>query len=614
MSVSRASVAGVVRCDGSVGRRRDIVKSVSRAGVRCQASVATRARNSKEAPVDVDEDGLRRALNGVGLVLRERVDQGSFAVVYKATSTGLNGFGVTSWQGEAGTEHAVKILSATASTVSSRRDFKREATLLTKVNHPNIVKVQYYDESPQPFMVTEFCSSGNLWNALRAEEIKATRLAADAYDVAPIPDDMPLLDLPALMKDIAEALAYLHAAGFAHRDIKSSNILLTWSEERRRIQAMLCDFGSAAPVNKMPRRPKRGALEKVLGLGKGWQPVGTMLWMAPEMLRPPVEGEELAGFGGDKADIYALGIVLWECLNWRVPWVSESAPTRERVIDEVVNKRARLPAGKNASRTVASLLSSMFKTLPAERPSASEVTIALSAMKRRWDKNGAFEVMCQSASAQGREVAKLLESTSVDRETQNVIEEEARAAAAAAGAELDDESPVQASADESDAPTKATEADVARTAPTPAPAASAPADEKPETLVSQDLDPEAWLGEVGTVDADLLCENLLNMVFPHILEAEFDPEMTATMASNIEELEQLTNKYNELKRRSRTDPFAALATDAKGREVKRMANKIERVEVEAQVKAWDRTRAMLREQLKRAEEEHSEWKRTLRRL
>ena len=600
MAMAMAMASSVARAGSwrgaSTRRSGRRTTTTTTCGASSVAGAQSRSAASASASEDVDEDGLRLALGAVGLVLRERVDQGSFAVVYKATSTGLNGFGGTSWQGEAGTEHAVKILSATASTVSSRRDFKREATLLTKVKHPNIVKVQYYDETPQPFMVTEFCSSGNLWNALRAEEIKASkRLAADAVDV-PLPDDMPLLDLPALMKDIAEALAYLHAAGFAHRDIKSSNILLTWSEERRRIQAMLCDFGSAAPVNKMPRRPKRGALEKVLGLGKGWQPVGTMLWMAPEMLRPPIEGEELAGFGGDKADIYALGIVLWECLNWRVPWVSESAPTRERVIDEVVNKRARLPAGKDASRTVASLLSSMFKTSPAERPSAAEVTIALSAMKRRWDKNGAFEVMCQSASAQGREVAKLLESTSVDRETQNVIEEEARAAAAA----TTDMESVQASADEADAPTAANEVTASN--------------DKPETLVSQDLDPEAWLGEVGTVDADLLCENLLNMVFPHILEAEFNPEMTATMASNIEELEQLTNKYNELKRRSRTDPFAALATDAKGREVKRMANKIERIEVEAQVKAWDRTRNMLREQLKKAEEEHSEWKRTLRRL
>jgi len=608
-------------------RGREIAGEGAEGGVKATRERAgeTTTRTS-DGGADVDEEGLRAALRAIGLVLRDRVDQGSFAVVYKAVSTGLNGFGVTSWQGDAGTEHAVKILSATASTVSSRRDFQREATLLTKVNHPNIVKVQYYAEVPQPFMVTEFCTSGNLWNALRAEEIKATRLTKDANEVVPIPPDMPLLDLPALMKDVAEALSYLHAAGFAHRDIKSSNILLTWSEDRGRIQAMLCDFGSAAPVNKMPRRPKRGALEKVLGLGKGWQPVGTMLWMAPEMLRPPVEGEELDGFGGDKADIYALGIVLWECLNWRVPWVSDSAPTRERVIEEVVTKRARLPAGNNASRTVSSLLASMFKTTPADRPSAAEVVIALSAMKRRWDKNGAFELMCQNAQFQARDVARMLESSSVDRDTQNFIEEEARAAA---GVEVMN---AKASAD-ADAlvPMAAKVSALVTSTAIPATARvdvvtnekpekkveiteTVAASEKPETLVSQDLDPEAWLGEVGTVDADLLCKNLLNMVFPHILDAAFDPETASTMARDIVELEQLTNKYNDLKRRSRTDPFAALATDAKGREVKRMATKIERVEVEAQVKAWDRTKNMLREQLKKAEEEHNEWKRTLRRL
>jgi hypothetical protein len=45
-----------------------------------------------------------------------------------------------------------------------------------------------------------------------------------------------------------------------------------------------------------------------------------------------------------------------------------------------------------------------------------------------------------------------------------------------------------------------------------------------------------------------------------------------------------------------------------------MTQKIERVEVEAQVKAWEVTRNILREQLKKAEEEHSSWKRTLRRI
>ena len=138
MSVSRASAARAVRCDASSGLRRDIVKAVGRAGVRCQASVATRARKAKEAPVDVDEDGLRRALNAQGLILGERIDQGSFAVVYKAEWTGLNGYCASSWQGEAGTVYAGKILRSTASTVSSRRDFKREGTPLTRVDHPVI--------------------------------------------------------------------------------------------------------------------------------------------------------------------------------------------------------------------------------------------------------------------------------------------------------------------------------------------------------------------------------------------------------------------------------------------------------------------------------------------
>jgi len=622
MSVSRASAARAVRCDASSGLRRDIVKSVSRAGVRCQASVATRARKAKEAPVDVDEDGLRRALNAQGLILGERIDQGSFAVVYKAESTGLNGYGSSSWQGEAGTVHAVKILSATASTVSSRRDFKREATLLTRVDHPGIVKVSYYDESPQPFMVTEFCTSGNLWNALRAEDIKANKF--DDGSTVDIPDDMPLLDLPTLMKDVADALGYLHSVGFAHRDIKTSNILLTWSSQLNRIQAKLCDFGSAAPVKLMPRRPKRGTLEKVLGLGKGWQPVGTMLWMAPEMLRPPIDGEELDGFTGDKADVFALGVVLWECLEWRVPWTFEGAPTRARVLEEVVDNGSRLKPKSTASQPIQSLLRGMFKTIPAERPTASEISIALSAMQRRWDQRGMFQHIGRLADSRAREISTLLESESVDRETQNVIEEEAAAVAGVAAEELrvkEAEAKAvdvqQASASAVDDRVEMEKTDEPRATSTARDVSAAPRDADKIDDISirlTDIDPENWLGEPGTIGIEAISNNLVNMIFPHVLDSQFSPEMASEMAEDIEELQTLTNKYNELKRRSRTDPFAALATDSKGREVKRMTQKIERVEVEAQVKAWEVTRNILREQLKKAEEEHSSWKRTLRRI
>jgi len=575
----------------------------TRRRTRTRATTRGASSGKSAATVDVDERGLARALREQGLVLRERVDQGSFAVVYRAVSDGLKGYGATSWQGEEGTVHAVKILSATASTVSSRRDFKREATILTRVDHPGIVKVQYYGETPQPFMVTEFCTSGNLWNAMRAEEIRAKNFLGDEATMD-IPDNMPLLDLPTLVKDVTDALIYLHRAGFAHRDLKTPNILLTWSEDLNRIQAKLCDFGSAAPVNKMPRRPKRGTLEKVLGLGKGWQPVGTMLWMAPEMLRPPMEGEELAGFSGDKSDVYALGVVLWECTAWKVPWTFEGTPNRARVIEEIVEKSSRLTPRDKSSRTVTALLDAMFRTSPAERPSANDIAISLNSCRRNWDTEGTFEYVCSVAATRAREVADLLESTSVEKETQNVIEQEALAAAG--------ENPDSRAEDE---------VEQSETVEPESRTPTASQDDTPELTRTEDakirltdIDPEMWLGEPGTMDTDLICSNLVNMIFPHVLDAHFTPEMAEEMAADIETLQELTEKFNNLKRRSRTDPFAALSADSKGREVKRMTKKIERIEVQAQIKAWDQTRTVLREQLKKADEEYSAWRKTLRRL
>ena len=575
----------------------------TRRRTRTRATTRGASPGKSAATVDVDERGLARALREQGLVLRERVDQGSFAVVYRAVSDGLKGYGATSWQGEEGTVHAVKILSATASTVSSRRDFKREATILTRVDHPGIVKVQYYGETPQPFMVTEFCTSGNLWNAMRAEEIRAKNFLGDEATMD-IPDNMPLLDLPTLVKDVTDALIYLHRAGFAHRDLKTPNILLTWSEDLNRIQAKLCDFGSAAPVNKMPRRPKRGTLEKVLGLGKGWQPVGTMLWMAPEMLRPPMEGEELAGFSGDKSDVYALGVVLWECTAWKVPWTFEGTPNRARVIEEIVEKSSRLTPRDKSSRTVTALLDAMFRTSPAERPSANDVATSLNSCRRNWDTEGKFEYVCSVAATRAREVADLLESTSVEKETQNVIEQEALAAAG--------ENPDSRAEDE---------VEQSETVEPESRTPTASQDDTPELTRTEDakirltdIDPEMWLGEPGTMDTDLICSNLVNMIFPHVLDAHFTPEMAEEMAADIETLQELTEKFNNLKRRSRTDPFAALSADSKGREVKRMTKRIERIEVQAQIKAWDQTRTVLREQLKKADEEYSAWRKTLRRL
>ena len=71
-----------------------------------------------------------------------------------------------------------------------------------------------------------------------------------------IDENMPILNLPILMLDIAEALSYIHQHDLAHRDIKSANILLTWDKELERVRAKIADFGSANAVSVVPVRKK----------------------------------------------------------------------------------------------------------------------------------------------------------------------------------------------------------------------------------------------------------------------------------------------------------------------------------------------------------------------
>ena len=159
--------------------------------------------------------------------------------------------------------------------------FEREARTLASLAHPSIVTViDRGDDHGRPFIVFEY---------VRGRDLRE-RIADEGR--------LPLLDVLAIGEQIADALAYAHARGVIHRDVKPHNILLTPDG-----QPKLTDFGIAR-VLEQPGLTLEG---RVLGTGD---------YLAPEQ----AAGDQLDA----RADIYALGILLYHALCGDVPFHAES--------------------------------------------------------------------------------------------------------------------------------------------------------------------------------------------------------------------------------------------------------------------------------------------------
>ena len=527
--------------------------------------------------------------------------------MFKAVSLGETVAGVegeTTWQGEQGTVFAVKILLTSMTNEDFVKNFRREALLLGKIDHPGIIKMHHFGKTPQPFMVTEYCNGGNLWNAVKCEEIKARNFSGGESEeteteneLAGVPEDMPLLDIPAIAMDVALVLEYLHNAGFAHRDMKSSNVLLTWCPDLKRVRAKLCDFGSAAPMSKMPRRPAKNWL----GFSGRWQPVGTMLWMAPEMLEPPLEGATTpVGYSGDKVDVYSLGIVLWELMEFKIPWTKGDI-SKQMVIDAVVVNDERLPIPKKCDARLTELIVAMWATSPVNRPDMNTVVSAFREIGAEWDDVGHFAKVANKANLEGEKLAEIL--TLHNSEQENPLDDEdlstADVAEIAVPEEMSAEQKNNVTAKEDASP----ETDVESTKGN-----EKTREEKSENRV------ENWFGEVGSVEVEQLNTKLIPMLYPHMFASVTNMADVRRLDEQRTELIELESKAVELRARSKLDPFAAFTADAKAREAKRLDKSISLAAVESEVHAWRATRDLLREQLAEADRQHLEWRRKYREI
>ena len=190
----------------------------------------------------------------------------------------------TVWRGinPAKKEFALKQISAKkARDPGQIRLFEKEASLTKKLSHPNIIKVfDYVDIRPQPFFVMEYFHSENL-----------------KYAMAHMPERVQKKEFQILM-GVADALAYVHAQGIVHKDMKPENVLINGRSEVR-----LIDFSLA-----------QTKWDRLLQFGKRVE--GTPLYMAPEQIR----GERCDA----RTDMYSFGVMMYEMLAKRPLFMAET--------------------------------------------------------------------------------------------------------------------------------------------------------------------------------------------------------------------------------------------------------------------------------------------------
>jgi serine/threonine-protein kinase len=228
--------------------------------------------------------------------LREVLGAGGMAEVYRGYDIAL------------GREVAVKVLPAALALDPGYVDrFRDEARRVAGLTHPNVVPVYHYGEEEGLLFLVMPVLKESLRDRMEREGA------------------LPPSDAAKLVVQVAAALDAAHAQGIVHRDVKPENILLNHEGKGH-----LTDFGIARELSFLKETGSNRTLAAT-GL-----PVGTPEYMAPEQLR--------AGDVDQRADIYALGAVLYELLTGSVP---HEAPAPYEVAALVLTAPTMPPSQRN---------------------------------------------------------------------------------------------------------------------------------------------------------------------------------------------------------------------------------------------------------------------------
>ncbi len=214
----------------------------------------------------------------------EELGRGGMGVVYKAEDTKL------------GREVAIKCLPREIDAVSEKKErFITEARAAAALNHPNIATIHAIEEIDDTMFIVMECLDG--------EELKTT------IDAGP----MKLKDALDIAAQIARGLQAAHEKGIVHRDIKSSNIMVT-----KKGHVKIMDFGIAKLTGVSPLTTNRGTT------------LGTISYMSPEQ----IQSAEV----DHRTDLWSFGVLLYEMLTGELPFEGEYEAA---VIYEILNSEPK---------------------------------------------------------------------------------------------------------------------------------------------------------------------------------------------------------------------------------------------------------------------------------
>ena len=230
--------------------------------------------------VDLPEEDPRigKVVGGVYRI-RERIASGGMGVVYLAEHLHI------------GRKFALKLLTkAVAQNPTAIERLKQEAIAASSIEHDNIVEIVSFDTTPEGevFIVMELLRGTDLAGLL------------EKHGALPVDRAIPIAI------QICRAVGAAHAAGIIHRDLKPENVFVTQKGDRDFVKVL--DFG----ISKV-----KDAEVEAVRMTKTGQLVGTPLYMSPEQARGETEVDK-------RADIYSLGVMIYEMLAGETPFLGEN--------------------------------------------------------------------------------------------------------------------------------------------------------------------------------------------------------------------------------------------------------------------------------------------------